>query len=36
MNRAAFEKFEEKFQKYEDWPGIKPKPMEPSKVLETE
>ena len=32
-NRAAFEEFEGKFQKYEDWPGIKPKPMEPSKVV---
>ena len=35
-NRAAFEEFEEKFQEYEDWPGIKPKPMEPLKVLDTE
>ncbi len=35
-NRLAFEKFEEKFQKYEDWPGIKSKPMDPLKVLEAE
>jgi type II secretory pathway component GspD/PulD (secretin) len=35
-NRAAFEKFEEKFQKHEDWPGIKPEPMDPLRVLEAE
>jgi general secretion pathway protein D len=35
-NRAAFEGFEEKFQRYEDWPGIKPKPMDPLRVLEAE
>jgi len=35
-NRVAFEKFEDEFQKYEDWPGIKPKPMDPLKVLEVE
>ena len=32
--RAEFEKHEEEMQKYEDWPGIKPKPMEPVKILE--
>jgi len=32
----AFEDFEEQFQKYEDWPGIKPKPMHPLNVLEAE
>jgi type II secretory pathway component GspD/PulD (secretin) len=36
INRSAFEKFEEKFQKYQDWPGIKSKPMDPLKVLEAE
>jgi general secretion pathway protein D len=35
-NRAAFEGFEEKFQRYEDWPGIKPEPMDPLRVLEAE
>ena len=33
-NRGAFEKFEKKFQELEDWPGIKPEPMEPLKILE--
>jgi general secretion pathway protein D len=32
--RAQFEKAEEKFQKYEQWPGIKPEPMDPLKVLD--
>ncbi len=35
-NRMAFEKFEERFQKYRDWPGIKSKPMDPVKVLEAD
>ena len=35
-SKVAFEKFEEKFQTYGDWPGIKPKPMEPLRVLEAE
>ncbi len=35
-NRVAFEKFEEKFQKYQDWPGIKPKPMDPLRILDAE
>ena len=35
-NRAAFEEFEERFQKYQDWPGIPPQPMDPPKVLEAE
>lgn len=34
QNRAAFEKHEEEFQNYEDWPGIKPEPIGPEKVLE--
>jgi type II secretory pathway component GspD/PulD (secretin) len=33
-NRRAFENMEEKFQNLQDWPGIKPKPMDPLKVLE--
>jgi general secretion pathway protein D len=35
-NRRAFEQHEEEFQKYQDWPGIKPKPIDPLKVLEAE
>ena len=34
-NRATFEKYEAEMQRYEDWPGIKPKPMDPLKILET-
>ncbi len=33
-DREAFEKHEREFQRYQDWPGIKPKPTEPAKVLE--
>jgi general secretion pathway protein D len=33
-NRERFEKYEEEMQKYHDWPGIKPKPMDPVRVLE--
>jgi len=32
--RTAFETHEETFQKYEDWPGLKYRPVNPSKVLE--
>jgi type II secretory pathway component GspD/PulD (secretin) len=35
-NRAAFEKNEEMFQKYDDVPGIKPTPVDPEKVLDAE
>ncbi len=35
-NRDAFEQHEGEFQKYENWPGIKPKPVDPLKVLEAE
>jgi type II secretory pathway component GspD/PulD (secretin) len=35
-NRDRFETYEEEMQKYEDWPGIKPKPMGPAKVLESD
>jgi general secretion pathway protein D len=34
--KKAFEEFEGKFQNNQDWPGIKPKPMDPLKVLEDE
>ncbi len=33
-NRAAFEKMEKEFQEYEDWPGIKPEPVNPLRVLD--
>jgi len=33
-NRQAFEKHEQEFQKYQNLPGTKPKPVEPTKVLE--
>jgi len=35
-NREAFEEHEEEFQTYHDWPGIKPKPMEPINVLDAQ
>ena len=35
-NRGTFEKYEKEMQEYEDWPGIKPKPMEPLQVLEAD
>jgi len=35
-NRISFERLEDQFQSYEDWPGFKPKPMEPFKVLSAE
>lgn len=34
--KNAFEKHELEFQKYQDWPGVKPQPMEPFKVLEAQ
>jgi type II secretory pathway component GspD/PulD (secretin) len=34
QNSDAFEKHEHEFQSYQTWPGIKPKPMPPAKVLE--
>ncbi len=33
-NRVEFETTETEMQEYEDWPGIKPKPMEPLKILD--
>ena len=35
-NRAGFEKAEHKFQTHQDFPGIKPKPVDPLNVLEAE
>jgi general secretion pathway protein D len=35
-NRQAFEKRELEYQTYQDWPGIKPKRVDPSKVLDTQ
>jgi general secretion pathway protein D len=35
-NKKAFEDFEERFQNYQDWPGIKPKAMDPPKVLDAQ
>jgi general secretion pathway protein D len=35
-NKVAFEEFENKFQNYQSWPGVKPKSMEPLKVLDTQ
>ena len=35
-NRATFEKIEKEMQEYEDWPGIKPKPMNPLRILEAD
>ena len=35
-NRATFERLETEMQKYEDWPGIKPEPMDPLKILEAD
>jgi general secretion pathway protein D len=35
-NRATFEKYEKEMQEYEDWPGIKPRPMDPVRVLEAD
>jgi hypothetical protein len=33
-SREALEKHEQEFQRYKDWPGLKSKPIEPSRVLE--
>ena len=35
-NRTAFEEHEGEFQQYHDWPGIKPDPMKPLKVLDAQ
>ncbi len=33
-NREAFEKHEQEFQNYQNWPGMKSKPVDPEKALE--
>jgi type II secretory pathway component GspD/PulD (secretin) len=33
-DRAAFERHEQEFQRYEQWPGVKGKPTEPRRVLD--
>jgi len=33
-NQAEFEELEQQFQEAHDWPGIKPEPLDPVKVLE--
>ncbi|MHC4573678.1 MAG: secretin N-terminal domain-containing protein, partial [Planctomycetota bacterium] len=35
-SRLKFESYEDEMQKYEDWPGIKPKPMSPLRALEVD
>jgi general secretion pathway protein D len=35
-NRMAFEKHELEFQNYQDWPGVKPKRIDPPKVLDAQ
>ena len=35
-HKIAFEEFEKKFQNYQDWPGIEPKPVDPLRVLEAQ
>lgn len=35
-NRLAFEQHETEFQNHQDWPGIKPKPIQPERVLEAQ
>lgn len=35
-NREKFQKYETEMQKYEDWPGIKPTPLDPLRVLEAD
>ncbi len=35
-NRLAFEQHESQFQTYQSWPGIKPAPVDPPKVLDAQ
>lgn len=35
-NRLAFEQHEKEFQNYQNWPGIKSKPVQPERVLEAQ
>ncbi|MEJ2649937.1 MAG: hypothetical protein P8016_16200, partial [Sedimentisphaerales bacterium] len=34
VNREAFERYENEFQNYQSFPGVKPTPMAPAKVLD--
>ena len=36
VNREAFERYENEFQGYQSFPGVKPTPMEPAKVLDAQ
>ncbi|MDI6448421.1 secretin N-terminal domain-containing protein [Anaerobaca lacustris] len=35
-NRLAFEQHEKEFQSHQSWPGFKPKPVQPERVLEAQ
>ena len=35
-NRESFEEHEREFQEYQDWPGLKPKPVQPVTVLDAQ
>ena len=35
-NRLAFEQHEKEFQNHQNWPGFKPKPVQPERVLEAQ
>jgi hypothetical protein len=35
-NRNAFEKHERQFQQFQSFPGVKPRPTEPVRVLDIE
>jgi general secretion pathway protein D len=35
-NREAFESLEKEMQEYEAWPGIKPRPLDPLRILEAD
>ena len=36
LSGKKLHQLEEEFQKYHDWPGIKPEPMKPLKVLDAQ
>ncbi len=36
QNRAAFEQRESEFQNHQSWPGLKPKPTDPDRVLDAQ
>jgi hypothetical protein len=35
-NRLAFQEHEREFQEYQSWPGIKPRPVQPERVLDAQ